>query len=828
MSAPVVAIGTGTLPPGTVVLSDGSTFEPGSGGAGSPTLAFMTDDGRHYLDPLPWCQLLGSLGYPRQGFEMNVEFPSVTTKLNELPTWRLVAWYGLKAAECAMQPHVQAMAKRFPTLLLRWVAEAGNRTRDVAGERGSLVHDIAEDTNKIIHRAVDDLLQGRHPDPWFTTKANCAPYVRGLVKFFKAYPGIRPIWVEVTVFSRRYGYGGTLDLIAWVPGLGIVLIDWKTSNTMQPKMSFQMIGYEHAEYAIVDGIRVPLPKVIGNYVVHIMPGDPDVLTGYQDGAFEVVPMDRDPGQLEIFPAMTTVKKWNTYARIGKPLPDPSMMGLSQDVYGQAEPDLAIVSPVEAAAMAVLGEERTNAELFASALGPPVPGPLVDVLDTTRLMTEDDLPEPDRSLAKSEPASLPEMLFDPAEALAESMATHLKDEREWFRGRLEYMIERAEAGDGEAATYLGELSGYWSSSGLPKANDPAFGVDEALQWRYAELLDRAQQSCDLLEAPFVERPVAPDWDDLLVTLTNEATYYPPAPAPTMDDLGRVLEAARAGVLDSGPRQVVTLAHRGHSIAPGEWGTPANPSLVEECKALADRASKLPADMRAELDRWKLSLGLPNLRTISVTPEHLKTITAKVEEMWDEWSQRTRDVLAIITATVDPDGLYEFTELLLTETGDVDTIEQASAIQIAGIELLCRAMVRGDVGLREVDGELKFASMVTELDLVTKYATKSGVREAARPIADRLGVPLPRSAALIADDIVLVAALGEPDVTVPVLDTLDASAPHVYSEVPGDPGTCRCGEYLGNMVHQVADPDEVDADQAAAGFTYEIGEGLDVEP
>jgi hypothetical protein len=56
---------------------------------------------------------------------------------------------------------------------------------------------------------------------------------------------IEPLHVEQLLYSKRFGYAGTCDLIANVDGV-LTLLDWKTSGSIYPKYRFQAAAYVQA------------------------------------------------------------------------------------------------------------------------------------------------------------------------------------------------------------------------------------------------------------------------------------------------------------------------------------------------------------------------------------------------------------------------------------------------------------------------------------------------------------------------------------------------------------------------------------------------------
>lgn len=78
--------------------------------------------------------------------------------------------------------------------------------------------------------------------------------------------------VERRIYSRRYGYSGTLDLVASGPD-GVVLFDWKTSKAVYPEFWLQTAAYAGA-YREETGRKIDkrklvrIDKVTGELEIH--------------------------------------------------------------------------------------------------------------------------------------------------------------------------------------------------------------------------------------------------------------------------------------------------------------------------------------------------------------------------------------------------------------------------------------------------------------------------------------------------------------------------------------------------------------------------------
>lgn len=257
-----------------------------------PALANTTSSGaRTYIDNLPPCPLLDTLGYDHQPDNI---YPSVTTIIghgipkkvlylegaDRQPVDVLDKWGVREVAEFAVDHRAewQPMERDAAVKLIK---NAPNRTRNAAARRGSDVHDIVEKlaAGQIVPSFTDDL------EPWITS-------ARTFVADFRP----RVVWSETTVFNRQFGYAGTLDLIADFPGYGRMIADYKTSSAVYGSTGVQLAAYRHAEYGIRDDSLPPGPQrrrlpdgIEGGLIVNL------TADGYQ-----VVPVECGADQLDAF------------------------------------------------------------------------------------------------------------------------------------------------------------------------------------------------------------------------------------------------------------------------------------------------------------------------------------------------------------------------------------------------------------------------------------------------------------------------------------------------------------------------------------------------
>lgn len=185
----------------------------------------------------------------------------VTTALNGIPKDRLVPWAARTVAEFAVDNYtlfgqMLESGGRGPTV--KFLAETPTKKRDDAAERGTEVHTL-----------IDPYINGEEID----VDPALEPYVRGYAMYVNDF-NPKPIHTELVVASYRHTYAGTLDSIEDVPGYGVCLVDWKTSNGIYGSQVLQVAAYRYAEvYLDKDGNEHPMPPVDATFILHIQPDD---------------------------------------------------------------------------------------------------------------------------------------------------------------------------------------------------------------------------------------------------------------------------------------------------------------------------------------------------------------------------------------------------------------------------------------------------------------------------------------------------------------------------------------------------------------------------
>jgi hypothetical protein len=187
-------------------------------------------------------------------------FDSVTTILSGgIPKPALTSWAAKSVAEyvAANFDEVRAIASKDTAAAIDLMKGSPWRQRDAAALQGSAIHAWAE----------AHVLGKQPPAP---PKAH-KPYLDGFLRFLDDW---QPEYEasEMSVFNRQFGYAGTLDFIATLPGLGRVLGDYKTGKGVYGEVGLQLAAYRHAEFVgMPDDSEQPMPEVDTCVVLHLTP-----------------------------------------------------------------------------------------------------------------------------------------------------------------------------------------------------------------------------------------------------------------------------------------------------------------------------------------------------------------------------------------------------------------------------------------------------------------------------------------------------------------------------------------------------------------------------
>lgn len=190
-------------------------------------------------------------------------YTSVTTILQALSKPALVNWAAKMVAEYAVEniDEIAALAKKDAPGAVRALKGSPWQKRDDAAALGTVVHDQIEAY----------VLGQTPPQPSADVSQRFAWFEDWVNDYSPEFEAS-----ETTVYSRNYGYAGTLDAIATIGGRRW-LIDVKTTKSgVFPEHALQLAAYRFADFiGAPNGDEVEMPKVDGAAVLWLSP------TGYK-------------------------------------------------------------------------------------------------------------------------------------------------------------------------------------------------------------------------------------------------------------------------------------------------------------------------------------------------------------------------------------------------------------------------------------------------------------------------------------------------------------------------------------------------------------------
>jgi hypothetical protein len=194
--------------------------------------------------------------------------PGVTTIIGDgVPKPALINWAANATAEYAVDNWDQ-LTELQPSARLKKLQGARYAATDKAKKRGTEVHKYGERLVK------GEKLTGI-PDE---LRGHVEAYVRFLDKF-----EVDPILVEAAVINYRYGYAGTLDLVADVTVENgerkRLLLDLKTNEKgIFGETPLQLAAYRYSEFYLdSDGKEQPMIEVEGCGAILISSGDAQLI-----------------------------------------------------------------------------------------------------------------------------------------------------------------------------------------------------------------------------------------------------------------------------------------------------------------------------------------------------------------------------------------------------------------------------------------------------------------------------------------------------------------------------------------------------------------------
>lgn len=219
-------------------------------------------------------------------------FVSVTTALGALAKPAIAPWAAKCVAEYANELLDRGREERWnyerlrEELAVEKIKGAPWSKRDTKADLGTVIHDIAEKW------ALGQRLSIEVFSP------EIQPYMRTLYRFLETEQ-VEFIAAEATVFSRAFGYAGTLDGICKI-GDRVMLMDYKTSTDSYPEHCLQMAAYRHADFIGIaeTGDELEIPATDGAMIVLVQP---DIYTKVEWPAGEA--------EFGIFLSILNVAQW---------------------------------------------------------------------------------------------------------------------------------------------------------------------------------------------------------------------------------------------------------------------------------------------------------------------------------------------------------------------------------------------------------------------------------------------------------------------------------------------------------------------------------------
>lgn len=266
---------------------------------------------------------------------------SVTTILKGgLPAPALMAWGMRAVAEYATANHRQIAAMLSAVRLAKddtgryqgvvsdpdavsavvdYLKGSPYRERERKADLGTAIHEQAE----------AHVLDRPMPEPMAAIAGQVAAFRRFLHDWRPDYArDDSGHWLaEASVYNRTERYAGTLDAIADLPGLGRVLIDYKSGKGVYPETALQLAAYRHAEFiGLPDGSEWPMPRVDGCAVLHLPEHGAGWAPTPADPGYSLIPVIADDQVFTAFRYVREVFRWQeetSQGVIGAPLPVPA-------------------------------------------------------------------------------------------------------------------------------------------------------------------------------------------------------------------------------------------------------------------------------------------------------------------------------------------------------------------------------------------------------------------------------------------------------------------------------------------------------------------------
>jgi hypothetical protein len=218
--------------------------------------------------------------------------PGVTTIIGDgVPKPALINWAANATAEAAIDRWAELTALG-PAKRLKELQGARYAEKDAAARRGTEVH-----------RAAEELLAGRPVKVPEEIAGHVEQYARFLDEF-----KVKPIYVEFSCVSYRWGYAGTADLCAGLvlpdKGPKTLLMDLKTTRSgVFGETALQLAAYRYPDVWVINDEEVPPVEVDYCAAIHVR-GD----------GYELVPVEAGEQEFKDFLYAMRISQFAARAR----------------------------------------------------------------------------------------------------------------------------------------------------------------------------------------------------------------------------------------------------------------------------------------------------------------------------------------------------------------------------------------------------------------------------------------------------------------------------------------------------------------------------------
>lgn len=219
--------------------------------------------------------------------------PSATTALGIIAKPQLIFWASNMCADSIKEQLKPGTA--YDELQIEAIIETGRKAHTQRKVEAGTI-------GTFVHKWVEDYIKGQNPaQPVNKQLAVAVSKFMGWVKKHQ----VKFLLSEQQVYSRKYGYTGTLDFICQIDGK-LYLGDLKTSSGIYPEMLIQTSAYRFARTE-----EYPQEEYAGQIIVRVGKDDGELEIGIvQDDGWYKKMLGGFIYALELYKSMENIKEFN--------------------------------------------------------------------------------------------------------------------------------------------------------------------------------------------------------------------------------------------------------------------------------------------------------------------------------------------------------------------------------------------------------------------------------------------------------------------------------------------------------------------------------------